>query len=92
MHIRDTVFDTIISDKVGYTGGGDFSLTGSDYIGYYNVLDGRAFAGRFGKELPLNSYDNINTKIILSKDLYFDRVVSDVISLPYSLDELYFQP
>lgn len=92
MHIRDTVFDTIISDKVGYTGGGDFSLTGSDYIGYYNVLDGRPFAGRFSKEIPLNSYDNINTKIILSKDLYFDRVVSDVISLPYSLDELYFQP
>lgn len=92
MHIIDTVFKNRISDKVGFTNGGEFSLTGSDYTGYYNVLDGKAFVGRFEKSIPLNSYDTINTRIILNKDLNFDRVVSDEIKLPYTLDDIFFQP
>ena len=33
-------------DKMFYTTGNDFTLSGSNYIGYVNIVDGSAFEGK----------------------------------------------
>jgi hypothetical protein len=90
--ISQTIYDTPVSQKVGFTTGSEFELTGSEYIGYYNVFNNQAYAGKFNRDIPLRSFDNIDTRIILDKDKNFDRVVEDEILLPFELNDILFQP
>ena len=39
----------VIIDKMFFTTGGDFFLSGSNYIGYVNIVDGAAFEGKFNQ-------------------------------------------
>jgi len=92
MKNKNTIYETTVSEKVGFTTGNEFALTGSNYIGYYNILDNKAYAGKFDRDTLLQSYGTIESIIILNKDLNFDRVVEDEILLPFKLDEILFQP
>ena len=87
-----TIYDTPVSQKVGFTTGSEFELTGSEYVGYYNVFNKQAYAGKFNRDIILRSFDNIDTRIILDKDKNFDRVVEDEIVLPFELNDILFQP
>lgn len=74
------------SIKIGYTNGKDFTLTGTEYTGYYHVLDGITYATR-----DLND----NTRVLTSRNtfkadliqsnLLLDRLLTDVgnLALPY---------
>ena len=92
MKNTNTIYNTSVSEKVGYTTGQEFGLTGSEYIGYYNILDNKAYAGKFSRDVNLEPLNSIETRIILNKDLNFDRVVDDNITLPFKLNDLLFQP
>ncbi len=92
MKNKNTIYETTVSEKVGFTSGNEFALTGGNYIGYYNILDNKAYAGKFDRDVLLQPFGTIETRIILNKDLNFDRVVDDEILLPFELNEILFQP
>jgi hypothetical protein len=77
--------------KYKYTTGGEFVLTGSDYVGYYNVLDNNAYQGRFNQEISLRPTEVIDNEINLS-ETFFDRSVLDVFSFKYDIGDVKFQP
>ena len=92
MKNKNTIYETTVSEKVGFTTGNEFALTGNNYIGYYNVLDSKAYVGKFNRDTLLQPFGTVETRIILNKDLNFDRVVEDEILLPFQLNEILFQP
>jgi len=81
--------------KFNYTSGGEFkNLDGTSYIGYFNIDDtGNVFTGRYYSkdsqildsvsEYSADYHRSINFK---------DRNVFDVMTLPYSLEEIQIQP
>ena len=40
MKNKNTIYETTVSEKVGFTTGNEFALTGSNYIGYYCTIIG----------------------------------------------------
>jgi len=75
--------------RFNYTSGGELTLTGSDYIGYFNVDADEIWTGRYkdsqSKELLPTS--RLKSDLYLSN--YFqDRVIVDNLSLPNTLDEI----
>lgn len=85
----------MIQTKFNYTSGGEFQLSGSDYIGYFNINDeGLAYTGRY--------YDS-NSKLLLTPESVYsadyyrssnfrDRFVFDTLTLPYDYTKIEIQP
>ena len=81
--------------KFNYTSGGEFKKTdGTSYIGYFNIDDtGNAFSERYISETSeiLNSVSQYSADYYRSTN-FKDRNVFDVLSLPYSFEEIKIQP
>ncbi len=84
--------------RYNYTTGGEYTLSGNDYIGYFNVEDGVA---RSGKNISSTSLKLAPTSKIavdmyqyeIGNELIFpDRLIIDTISLPNNLDEIIIPP
>jgi hypothetical protein len=90
--ISQTIYNTPVSQKVAFTTGKEFQLTGKEYVGYYNIFENKAYASKFNRDKLLQSLENIDTRIIFNKDKNFDRVVEDEILFPFTLNDILFQP
>lgn len=77
--------------KIQYTTGNDFSLTGGDYIGYFNIFEKNIYASKYEQNVQLSSKGTTNSQIILS-DNYFDRAAADVLKVRNLPEKIYFQP
>lgn len=77
--------------KFGYTESELFTLTGSDYVGYFNVSNNIAYTGKYTQQVKLNNYSNIQN-IVTRSDLFFNRLPTQDFSLTYSLSDFTFQP
>lgn len=78
------------TDKFSYTTGNAFTLTGTDYTGYFNTLNGVAYVGKTSLSTPLSNKSNYLNDVYLST-FYFDRDVTETPILPYSLNEVKFK-
>ena len=69
-----------------YTGGGVFNnLSGGDYIGYVSVLSGVAYEGNtLNPLLPTNTFECS----YLVSNYFKDRTIDEVVSLPYSSEDI----
>tara|TARA_E500000318_G_scaffold15561_1_gene15821 strand:+ start:5103 stop:6947 length:1845 start_codon:yes stop_codon:yes gene_type:complete len=76
--------------KFKYTQGSEFTFDNENYIGYYNVLDGKAYKNRDEQIIELQSKENISS--IIELEDFFDRSIYSSLSLPYTLKEVLFQP
>lgn len=76
--------------KFGYTTSNLFTLTGSTYIGYYNINDGKAYAGKYTQEVLLGNYENISNVFVRS-DLFLNRLPFENFTLTYNLSDFTFQ-
>ena len=79
--------------KFNYTNGGEFTLTGSDYVGYFNVDHGKAYEDRYRTDSSRNlvATSRIKSDLYLS-GLFQDRLIIDDLTLPNTLDELKVPP
>lgn len=81
--------------KFNYTEGGEFTLpNGKDYIGYFNVDDSEnVYSGRYydGNSIKLDSI-SVYSSDYYKSSLFKDRYVFDVLTLPYSKEEVLIQP
>lgn len=75
------------SIKVGYTNGKDFALTGNDYIGYYHVVGGTAYASR---DIDNNAAELVDKNTyaadVATSKFFRDRILRDELSLPYDFN------
>lgn len=84
---------SILIQKMGYSSGSEFELSGVNYIGYFNIRNnGNVFAGKFEDTEILTPIDNIKTEIYLDEKLYFDRTIEDKLILPFKVEDLLFAP
>ena len=58
----------VIIDKMFFTTGGDFFLSGTNYNGYVNIVDGNAFKGKFDQTQILQPSLNIRSLINIDKN------------------------
>lgn len=77
--------------KFAYTTGGMFTLTGGQYIGYYNIYDGAAYQGKYTQEIELTPNKSIQTVTALSNK-FFNRIPTENLTLNYTLSDFIFQP
>lgn len=77
--------------KFGYATGEFFTLTGSNYVGFFNIKDNAAYAGKYTQEVLLGNYNNIQNTIIRS-DFFFNRLPTENFTLTYTLSDFVFQP
>jgi len=82
----------VIIEKMLYTTGGDFFLSGTNYIGYINIVNSIPFEGKSDQTQILQPSRNIRSLINLDDKLFFDRTVSDTLTLPYNKQDIRFQP
>lgn len=75
-----------------YTTGNDFFLSGTNYVGYVNIVDGSAFEGKTDQTQILQPNDDVRALINIDKDTFFDRTIFDTLSLPYNKQDIQFQP
>jgi len=79
-------------DKMFYTTGNDFFLSGTNYVGYVNIVDGIAFEGKTDQTQILQPNEDVRALINIDKDAFFDRTIFDTLSLPYNKQDIQFQP
>lgn len=74
--------------KFGYSAGGDFSLSGADYFGYYYKIGNDAFTGieLTDQSQALTPNNTLNSDLFFSS-FFKDRLISDALTLPYQLDQ-----
>ena len=79
--------------KFKYTYGDEFTLSGVNFIGYYNVdiVKGQAYQTRYNTDIKLTGVGNINSEINLSEK-YFERTIFTDIKLMFTLDDLLVKP
>lgn len=77
------------SYKKYYTPGGEFTLSGADYSGYVEIFNG--LPCEFRTRRVLAPSQTFATDILTSK-YFYDRLVNDEISLPYSLTDITIAP
>ena len=77
--------------KIAFTTGEIFNLTGSNYVGYYNVLSGVAYVGKYTQDVMLKNTNTIQNTITLS-DKFFNRLNTENITLTYTLSDFVFEP
>lgn len=76
--------------RFSYTVGNAFTLTGGNFIGYFNVLSGVPYAGDT-QTTTLCAENNFLADTFLS-DYLFDRDLGEIPSLPNTLNEVIFYP
>jgi hypothetical protein len=76
--------------KVQFTKGKDFSLSGTDYTGYFNIFEKNVYVGKSEQNVLLVPKDTTNSNIILS-DNYFDRSVSDTLTVKNLTQNSFFE-
>ena len=76
--------------KFNYTTGNAFTLTGANYVGYFNTVNEVAFVGKNTTSIALSNKSNYLNDVYLST-FYFDRDITEIPSLPYSLSEVQFK-
>lgn len=76
--------------KFAYTTGNVFTLTGSNYVGYFNVINGASYAG-LNQNIKLESVSNYKNDVYTSS-LLFDRDLAEIPSLPNSLNDVLINP
>lgn len=79
-------------DKMFYSTGNDFFLSGTNYVGYVNIVDGIAFEGKTDQIQILQPNEDVRALINIDKDAFFDRTIFDTLSLPYNKQDIQFQP
>ncbi len=77
--------------KFGYSSNDQFLLNGVQYTGFYNVIQGEAYTGKYTQTVKLQNQDNILNIVTLS-DLFFNRIPTQNFTLTYSLSDFVFQP
>ena len=77
--------------KFAYTNGTVFTLTGSDYTGFYNVSAGNAYVSKYHQDIPLQNTNTIQNAVFLSNK-FLNRIVTENITLTYTLSDFIFQP
>ena len=77
------------SYKKCFTPGGEFTLSGVDYVGYIEVLNG--VPCEFYTRKTLEPQQTFTTDVITSK-YFYDRLINDKISLPYTLEDIVIGP
>lgn len=75
--------------KFEYTTGDLFTLTGSPYVGYFNVINNTAYTGKYEQITLLSNQDNARNVLTLS-DKFCNRTPNDVLTLTYSLSDFIF--
>jgi hypothetical protein len=76
--------------KFQYTTGDLFSLTGAGYYGYFNVLDGVGYIGKYTQEIPLQNIDSVRNIFALS-DKFYNRLPTQNVTLSYKLSDFKFE-
>ena len=79
----DVNFNSI---KVGYSQGDAFTYGGSDYTGYFTILSGVPYKGRFEGNERLQNKPNYTNNVLTSEYL-FDRTLTDSLSLAYDIED-----
>lgn len=76
-----------------YTNGNTLELNGQAYTGYYNITNGKFYTGRevTVRSSLLTVNDNALGNYIKDK-LYFNRIPIETLSLPYSIEDISFEP
>lgn len=77
--------------KIGYSTSNLFTLTGSNYEGFYNVKNNIAYAGKYTQQVELDNVSNIQNIVTVS-DFFFNRLPNQDFTLTYSLSDFVFQP
>jgi hypothetical protein len=81
--------------KFNYTSGGEFTkIDGTQYVGYFNVNDsGEVYTERYFSEKSetLNSISEYSADYHKSNN-FKDRNIFDVLTLPYSYEQISIQP
>jgi len=77
--------------KFACTDTGNFTLTGSDYIGFYNVVNNIPYVSLYNQDVQLESTNKIYPTILTS-DLFFNRVPGENFTLTYTLTDFIFEP
>ena len=77
--------------KFAWADTGLFSLTGVQYVGFYNVVNNIAYVGLYSQEVILTNVDKIYTTLLVS-DLFFNRLPTENFTLTYSLTDFIFEP
>lgn len=77
------------SYKKYFTPGGEFTLSGSDYIGYVEIFNG--VPCEFSTRKTLAPSQTFATDILTS-EYFYDRLINDEISLPYSFTDIEIGP
>ena len=90
--LNNTQTSPVNIDKMFYTTGNDFFLSGTNYIGYVNIVDGSAFEGKTDQTQILQPNEDVRALINIDKDAFFDRTIFDTLSLPYNKQDIQFQP
>lgn len=77
--------------KIGYSTSELFTLTGNNYVGFYNIKDNIAYAGKYTQQIRLDNVDNIQNTVTVS-DFFFNRIPNQDFTLTYTLSDFVFQP
>tara|TARA_R110001599_G_scaffold10207_4_gene50570 strand:- start:513 stop:2348 length:1836 start_codon:yes stop_codon:yes gene_type:complete len=76
-----------------YTNGDILELNGESYTGYYNVTNDQHYSGR--KIAASSSFLTIKDNALgnfIKEKLYFNRIPVETLSLPYSHNDIMFEP
>ena len=79
-------------EKMFFTTGNDFFLSGTNYVGYVNIVGGVAFEGKTEQTQILQPNEDVRALVNMDKDSFFDRTIFDSLSLPYNKQDIMFQP
>lgn len=78
------------NQRVGFSDGGEFTLSGTDYIGYYFRSGNSAYSSE-ALTYELEVLPTFSTDIIMS-DIFADRLISDISSIPYTFQHVEIHP
>jgi hypothetical protein len=77
--------------KFGYANTELFTLSGTQYTGYYNIFNNTPYIGKYSQKIKLDNANNIQN-IVTRSDLFFNRIPTQNFSLTFSLSDFVFQP
>lgn len=66
-----------------------FTLSGEDYFGYYNVVDGVAYTSKYSQNTPLENTGTVKN-VLLRSDKFLNRLPLQDFTLTYILSDFEF--
>lgn len=76
--------------KYDFTDGSLFTLSGTNYVGYFNVVSGAAYAGKYTQVIALTNQNNVRNSVTISSK-FFNRLVTQNFTLSHPLSDFIFQ-